>query len=151
MIQWILAIWSLVPLPFLNLVCTSGSSRFTYCWFLIEGFEHYLASLWNDCNCVIVWTFISIALLWDWNENWPFPVLWPLLNFPNFLQHHSSKESIFWHSAFFFTGQHSYPYMTTWKTIALTIWIFVGKVMSLLFNTLSRITFLSRSKHLLIS
>ena len=55
------------------------------------------------------------------------------------------------HFFFFFTVQHSYPYMTTGKTIALTIWIFVGKVMSLLFNTLSRITFLSRSKHLLIS
>ena len=84
MIQHMLALWSLVPLPFLNPVCTSGSSRFTYCSFLIEGFEHYLVSLWNDCNCLIVWTFIGIALLWDWNENWPFPVLWPLLNFPNF-------------------------------------------------------------------
>ena len=51
----------------------------------------------------------------------------------------------------YFTVQHSYPYMTTGETIALTIWISVGKVMSLLFNTLSRITFLSGSKHLLIS
>ena len=70
----------------------------------------------------------------------------------NLLQHHSSKASIFWHSAFFIV-QLSYPYMTTGKTIALTRWIFVGKVMSLLFNMLSRllITFLPRSKHLLIS
>ena len=68
------------------------------------------------------------------------------------LQHHSSKPSIFWRSAFF-TVQLSHPYMTTEKTIALTRWTFVDKVMSLLFNMLSRlvITFLPRSKRLLIS
>ena len=68
------------------------------------------------------------------------------------LQHHSSKASILWRSAFF-TVQLSHPYMTTGKTIALTRWTFVGKVMSLLFNVLSRlvITFLPRSKRLLIS
>ena len=67
-------------------------------------------------------------------------------------QHHSSKASILWHLAFF-TIQLSHPYRTTGKTIALTRWIFVGKVMSLLFNMLSRlvITFLPRSKCLLIS
>ena len=66
------------------------------------------------------------------------------------LQHHSSKASVLWHSAFF-TVQLSHPYMTTWKTIALTRRTFVGKVMSLLFNMLSRlvITFLPRSKRLL--
>ena len=65
------------------------------------------------------------------------------------LQHHSSKASILQHSAFF-TVQLSNPYMTTGKTIALTRWTFVGKVMSLLFNMLSRlvITFLPRSKRL---
>ena len=68
------------------------------------------------------------------------------------LQHHNSKASILWRSAFC-TVQHSHPYMTTGKTIALTRWTFVGKVMSLLFNMLSGlvITFLPRSKHLLIS
>ena len=68
------------------------------------------------------------------------------------LQHHSSKASILWHSAFFIV-QLSHPYMTTGKTIAMTRWTFVGKVMSLLFNMLSRliITFLPRSKRLLIS
>ena len=68
------------------------------------------------------------------------------------LPHHSSKASIVWRSAFF-TVQLSHPYMTTGKTIALTRRTFVGKVMSLLFNMLSRlvITFLPRSKHLLIS
>ena len=68
------------------------------------------------------------------------------------LQHHSSKASILWHSAFFIV-QLSHPYMTTGKTIALTRWTFVGKVMSLLSNMLSRlvITFLQRSKRPLIS
>ena len=68
------------------------------------------------------------------------------------LQHHSSKASVLWRSAFF-TVQLSHLYMTTGKTIALTRWNFVGKVMSLLFNMLSRlvINFLPRSKHLLIS
>ena len=68
------------------------------------------------------------------------------------LQHHSSKASIL-HCSAFFIVQLSHPYMTTGKTIALTRWTFVGKVMSLLFNMLSRlvIVFLPRSKHLLIS
>ena len=65
------------------------------------------------------------------------------------LQHHSSKASILWHSVFFIV-QLSHQYMTTRKTIALTRWTFIGKVMSLLFNRLV-ITFLPRSKHLFIS
>ena len=70
----------------------------------------------------------------------------------NLPQHHSSEASVLRHSAFFIV-QLSHPYMTTRKTIALTRWIFVGKVMALLFNMLSRlgIAFLPRSKHLLIS
>ena len=85
-IHWVLSVWSLVPLPFLNPAWTSGSSRFTYCWTLawrilriilpacvmsaiVQSFEH----------------FSGIAFLWDWNENWPFPVLRPLLSFPNVL------------------------------------------------------------------
>ena len=68
------------------------------------------------------------------------------------LQHHSSKASILWRSAFL-TDQLSHPYMTTGKTITLTRWTFLDKVMSLLFNMLSRlvITLLPSSKHLLIS
>ena len=68
------------------------------------------------------------------------------------LQHHSSKASILWHAAFFIV-QLSHPYMTTGKTIALTRWTFVGKVIFMLFNMLSRlvISLLPRSKHLLIS
>ena len=68
------------------------------------------------------------------------------------LQHHSSKASVLWHSAFFIV-QLSHPHMTTGKMIALTRWTFVGKVMSLIFNMLSSlvIAFLPRSEHLLIS
>ena len=51
----------------------------------LENFEHYFTSMWDVCNCVVVWAFFCIAFLWDWNENWPFPVLWPLLSFPNLL------------------------------------------------------------------
>ena len=72
--------------------------------------------------------------------------------FQSLLQHHSSKASVLQCSAFFIV-QLSHPYMTTGKTIALTRWTFVGKVMPLFFNMLCRlvITFLPRSKHLLIS
>ena len=73
-------------------------------------------------------------------------------NLRSLLQHHSSKASVLQHSAFFM-AQLSHTYMTTGKSIALTRWTFVGKVMSLLFNMLSRlvIAFLPRRKHLLIS
>ena len=47
----------------------------------LENFKHYFASVWNECNCTIVWAFFVIPFLWDWNENWPFPVLWPLLSY----------------------------------------------------------------------
>ena len=51
----------------------------------LENFEHYFISVWDESNCAVVWAFFGIAFLWDWNENWPFPVLWPLLSFPNLL------------------------------------------------------------------
>ena len=88
-----------------------------------------------------------ISLRMDWLD---LPAVQGSLESP--LQHHSSKASILRCSAFF-KVQHSHPYMTTGKTIALTRWNLVGKVMSLLFNMLSRlvITFLPRSKRLLIS
>ena len=60
----------------------------------LKNFEHYFPSLWDEDNCAVVWTFFGIAFLWDWNENWPFPVLWLLLSFPNlpacWLQHLNS-------------------------------------------------------------
>ena len=76
----------------------SGSSAFSkssmnICNFIVHvllkpgsaNFEHYFANLWDECNCVVVRTFIFLAFLWDWNENWPFLVPWPLLSFPNLL------------------------------------------------------------------
>ena len=88
-----------------------------------------------------------ISTMIDW-----FDLLAVQRTLKSLLQHHSSKASILWHLAFFMV-QLSHPYMTTGKTIALTIWTFVGKVMSSLFNMLSRfvIAFLPRSKHVLIS
>ena len=51
----------------------------------LENFEHYFASMWDESNCAVVWISFGIAFLWDWNENWPFPALWPLVSFPNLL------------------------------------------------------------------
>ena len=51
----------------------------------LENFEHYFTSMWSECNCAVVWAFFGIAFLWNGSENWPFPVLWPLLSFPNLL------------------------------------------------------------------
>ena len=51
----------------------------------LENFEHYFTSVWDEGNCAAVWEFFGIVFLMDLNENWPFPVLWPLLGFPNFL------------------------------------------------------------------
>ena len=51
----------------------------------LENFEHYFAIVWDECNCAIVWAFFGIAFLWGWNEDWPFPVPWPLLSFLNLL------------------------------------------------------------------
>ena len=89
MIQRISAIWSLVPLPFLKPAGTSGNSQFMYYWSLLglENFEHYFTSMWDECNYAVVWAFFGIAFLWDWNENWPFPVLWLLLSLPNLLSY----------------------------------------------------------------
>ena len=76
----------------------SGSSAFSksnlYIWNFsvhilmmpsLKDFEHDLAPMWNKCNCIVVWIFFGIAFLWNWDEKWHFPVLWPLLNFPNLL------------------------------------------------------------------
>ena len=51
----------------------------------LENLRHYSTNMWDECNCTVVWAFFGIAFLWDGNENWPFPVLWPLLHFPNLL------------------------------------------------------------------
>ena len=75
--QWMLAIWPLFTLPFLNPACTSV--RFSIHILLkpsLKDFEYNLASMWNECNCMLVWTFFGIFLLWDWNENWPYYVFY---------------------------------------------------------------------------
>ena len=102
-----------------------------------------------------IWVSASASVLPVNIQNW-FP-LWCDLRavqgtLKSLLQHHSSKASILWHSAFFMV-QLSHPYMATGKTIALTMWTFVGKMTSLLFNILSRfvIAFLPRNRRLLIS
>ena len=94
----------------------SGSSAFSklslYTWKFsshislkpsLKNFEDYLASIWNECDCAVVWIFFGITLLWDWNENWLFPVLWPLLSFPNLLaywvQHFNSIIFEDWNSS----------------------------------------------------
>ena len=51
----------------------------------LENFEHYFTSIWDESNCAVVWSFFGISFLWDYNENWPFPVLWLLLSLPNLL------------------------------------------------------------------
>ena len=51
----------------------------------LENLEHYAASVWDEYNWVVVWAFFGIVFFGDWNENWPFPVLWPLLSFSNLL------------------------------------------------------------------
>ena len=53
----------------------------------LENFEYYFTGIWNECNCAVVWTVFGIAFLRNWNENWPFPVLWPLWSFLNLLSY----------------------------------------------------------------
>ena len=99
-----------------------------------------------QCQC-FQWIFRTNFFRMDWLD-----LLSVQGTLKSLFQHHSSKASILRHSVFFIV-QLAHPSMTTGKTIALTIWTFVGNVMSLLFNMLSRLLFnmLSRSKHLLIS
>ena len=74
------------------------------------NFEDYLASAGDECNYAVVWTFFGYTFLWDWNENWPFQVLWPLLSFPNLLayrvQHLTASPFRIWNSS---TGIPSSP------------------------------------------
>ena len=83
MIQRMLTIWILVPLPFLKPAWTSGSSHIAEAW--LEEFWAllYQSVRWVQLCCIL--SILCIAFHWDWNENWSFPVLWPLLSFPNLL------------------------------------------------------------------
>ena len=89
----------------------------------LENFEHYFTGVWDECNCMVVWAFLGIAFLWDWNENWPFPVLWPLLSCPNLLaywvQHFHSiifqdLKQLHWNSITSTSFVHSDEQRPTW-------------------------------------
>ena len=129
----------LLPSVFLSIRDFSNESAICIRWPKYWSFS-YSISLSSECSGLISHKI-------DWFD---------LLTVPgtlmSLLQHHSVKISILWHSAFF-KVQHSQPYVTTGKTIALTIRTFVGRVMSLLYNTLLRFVtaFLPRSKSLVIS
>ena len=75
MIQWMLEIWSLVPLPFLNSARASGSSWFIYCWSLTWRISSMTLLSCEMSELWVVWVFFGIVLPWDWNENWLFPAL----------------------------------------------------------------------------
>ena len=89
----------------------------------LENFEPYFASVWDECNCVVVWAFFGIAFLWDWNENWPFPVLWPMLSFPTLLAYWYSWYYLSYFlsvisSGYFeacFLQLHWFPFHYLWK------------------------------------
>ena len=129
----------LLPSIFPNIRVFSNESALCISWPKYWNFS-FSISLSSECSGLI-------SFRMDWVDL--FAIQGTL---KSLLQHHSSKASILQHSAFFIV-QHSHPYMTNGKSIALTRWTFVGKVISLLFNMLSRlvITFLPRRKRLLIS
>ena len=120
----------------------SFSAWGTFQWVICS---HQMTRIWVSVSVPVLPTSIQISLKMDW-----FDRLAVQLTFRSLLQHHSSKASVPWRFTFF-KVQLSQPCVTTGKTIALIIWIFVSRVMSLLFNTLSYIAFLPRSKRLLIS
>ena len=130
-------------LPAFNLAKHQGF--FQWVKFFTLGGPKYLSFSFSISLSNEHWGLISFRI--DWLD-----LLAVQGTLRSLLQHHSSKASILQCSAFFMV-QLSHPYMTTGKTMALTRWTFVGKVMSLLFNTLSRfvIAFLPRNKRLLIS
>ena len=107
----------------------------------LENFEHYFASVWDECNCTVVWTYFGIAFLWDWNENWPFPVLWPLLNLPNLLAYwvqHFHRFIWIWNSS---AGIPSLPlplfvvmlpkaHLTLHSTVSGSRWVITPSLLS---------------------
>ena len=75
MIQQMLTIWSLAPLPFVNPAWHLEVMVHVLLKPGLENFEHYFTNVWDECNCAVVWAFFGITFFWDWNENWPFLVL----------------------------------------------------------------------------
>ena len=143
--QWCHPTISSSVIPFFCLQSFPASGSFLISLLFTSGGQNTGASASASVFPMNIQDWISFRI--DWLD--PLAVQGTL---KSLLQHHSAKASILWCSAFFMV-QFSHPYMTTGKTIALTIWIFVVKAISLLSNTLSRlvIDFLPRSKCLLIS
>ena len=155
-------LWSLLKLMSIELVMPSNNLILCRPLLLLPSIFSSIRVFSNESVLCIrwpkYWTFsFSISPTNEFSGLISFRINWLDLlavqeTFKSLLKYRSSKASILWHSAFFIV-QLSHPYMTTGKTIALTRWTFVGKVMSLLFNMLSSlvIAFLPRTKHLLIS
>ena len=99
----------------------------------LKNDEHYFASVWDECNCAVVWTFFGIAFLCYWNENWPFPVLWPLLSYPNLLTYwvkHLSNiiSSRIWNSS---TGIPSPPLAFFIVMLPKSLWLHIAGCLAL--------------------
>ena len=147
--------WSLLKLMSIELVMLFNH-LILFCPLLLPSIRVFSNESALHIRWPKYWSFIfSISPYSEYSRLISFRIDWLDLlaiqgTLKTLLQHHSSKASVVWHSAFFMV-QLSHPYMTTGKTIALTIGTFVGKVISLLFNMLSGfiIAFLPRSKHLL--
>ena len=154
--------WSLLKLLSIGLVMPSNHLILCFLLLILHSICPSIRVFSNELALRIrwpkYWSFsFNISLSSEYSGLFSLKIDWFALlavqgTLKSLLQHHSSKASILWHSAFFIV-QLSHPYMTTGKNVALTTQTFVGKVTSLLFNMLSRlvITFLPRSKHLLIS
>ena len=154
--------WSLLKLLSIGLVMPTNHLILCFLLLILHSICPSIRVFSNELALRIrwpkYWSFsFNISLSSEYSGLFSLKIDWFALlavqgTLKSLLQHHSSKASILWHSAFFIV-QLSHPYMTTGKNVALTTQTFVGKVTSLLFNMLSRlvITFLPRSKHLLIS
>ena len=132
MIQQMLAIWSLVSLPFLSPSWTSESSQFMYCWSLAWRILSITLLVCEMCATVVVWAFFGIASLWDWNENWPFSILWPLLSFPNLLLYDCSTFTAssfrIWNSS---AGILLPPLALSWWYFLKPIWLCIPGCLAL--------------------
>ena len=140
--------------PWCHLIISSPVALFSSCPQSFPASGSFLMSRLFTSGGQSIGALASASVLSINIQGW-FPLGLTTLIFllsKSLLQHHNLKTSVLWCSTFFMV-QHSHLYMATGKTIALTIWTFVGKVMCLLFNTFSRfvIAFLPRSKHLLVS
>ena len=118
----------------------------------LENFERYFTSLWDECNCVVVWSFFGIAFLWDWNENWPFPVLWPLLSFPNLLAYwvqiwKTHIECIYiecWYIECICICVYIYIYVYIWVTLKSGNTGNIHKHLSIIYSSTCKIISISR-------